>query len=171
VAWQGARMMGRGMRHPLRHAGLLTAAPGPARGPCPAPRPLPPPAASLPLAPDPRARRLQVLACLAYNTPAVQGSRGLFLALTCVFLACMGGNFAMFPTACANTFGARDGAAIYAVLFSAFGIASIAAVSLTKELQRVVGWTGVFRLFAGMSAAAAALSFFYKPLPPRPVRR
>jgi len=109
----------------------------------------------------------QIGACALYTTPAVLGSRPLFLALTCTFLACMGGNFAMFPTVCANTFGARDGAAVYAVLFSAFGTASIAAVTLTKELQRVVGWPGVFRIFAGMSAVALALSLFYQPLKPR----
>jgi len=113
----------------------------------------------------------QVAACMLYNTDAVQASRPLFLFLTCAFLACMGGNFAMFPTACANTFGSTDGATIYSVLFTAFGIASIAAVTLTKELQRVVGWTGVFRLFAGMSGAAALLSTLYKPLPPRAVAK
>lgn len=113
---------------------------------------------------------VQTLACLVYPTPAVQASRPLFLALTCALLACMGGNFAMFPTACANTFGSKDGAAIYSVLFTAFGTASLAAVSLSKRLERLIGWQGVYAVFAALSVAAIAASRLYKPLPPRAMR-
>lgn len=110
----------------------------------------------------------QAAACLSYTNSAIMQSRLAFLVVTCVFLACMGGHFAMFPTACANTFGVREGASIYAVMFSAFGLASIAGVTLTKELQRRIGWIGVFRLFAAMSVTSAVASRAYKPLPPRP---
>lgn len=113
---------------------------------------------------------VQALACVAYPSAAVQRSRPLFLALTCALLACMGGHFAMFPTACANTFGSKDGAAIYAVLFTAFGTASLAAVSLSKRLERLVGWGGVYSIFAALTLSAVAASRAYKPLPPRPVR-
>lgn len=110
---------------------------------------------------------VQTVACVLYTSPAVQASRPLFLALTCTLLACMGGNFAMFPTACANTFGSTNGAAIYSVLFTAFGTASLAAVSLSKRLERSIGWQGVYRLFAALSVVAIASSRAYAPLKPR----
>ncbi|KAJ1622618.1 major facilitator superfamily domain-containing protein, partial [Pavlovales sp. CCMP2436] len=112
----------------------------------------------------------QALACLLYPTAIVQTSKPIFLAVTCALLACMGGNFAMFPTACANTFGSKEGAAIYSVLFTAFGTASLAAVSLSKRLERLIGWEGVYRLFALLSLVAIGCSRTYKPLPPRAVR-
>lgn len=113
---------------------------------------------------------VQALACLAYPSAAVQASRPLFLAVTCALLACMGGHFSMFPTACANTFGSRDGAAIYSLLFTAFGTASLAAVSLSKRLEALVGWEGVYALFAALTVGAVGASRLYKPLPARAVR-
>jgi OFA family oxalate/formate antiporter-like MFS transporter len=112
---------------------------------------------------------VQAAACLLYPSTAVQTSRPLFLACTCMLLACMGGNFAMFPTACANTFGSKHGAAIYSVLFTAFGTASLAAVSLSKRLERLISWAGVYQVFALLSLGAVASSRLYAPLKPRPV--
>ncbi len=67
-----------------------------------------------------------------------------FCAATCAILFCLGGNFAMFPPLTMKVFGPKNGAHIYAFLFSAFSTASISSVLLTKVgscvLRIHVGW-------------------------------
>ncbi len=63
---------------------------------------------------------------------SISQNRMAFLAATCAILFCLGGNFAMFPPLTMKVFGPKNGAQIYAFLFSAFSTASISSTLLTK---------------------------------------
>ncbi len=63
---------------------------------------------------------------------SISHNRMAFLTATCAILFCLGGNFAMFPPLTMKVFGPKNGALIYAFLFSAFSTASVSSILLTK---------------------------------------
>jgi predicted MFS family arabinose efflux permease len=63
----------------------------------------------------------------------------------------------MFPALTTKLFGGQNGALIYGVLFSAFSIASVAGVLVTKSLIASLGWDGVFKVMSALSVLALAV--------------
>eukprot|EP01035_Chromulina_nebulosa_P019271 gene19271-25128_t len=78
--------------------------------------------------------------------PYSKSSKGLFLSMTCLCYFCLAGNFALIPPAVLRIFGPKSGATIYGVIYSAFGVASIGGLVLSKVLTAKLGWDGVFRV-------------------------
>ena len=81
-----------------------------------------------------------------------------FAAGTVLMLFCMGGNFAMFPAQTMRMRWAAGAAAVYGVMFSAFGLAALGGPSLSAYLASRGGPPAVFRVLSAASLLAAALA-------------
>ena len=90
--------------------------------------------------------------------PYCTGSKPVFMAATAAIFFCLAGNFALLPPAVARIFGAKNGAAIYGVLYSSFGVAAVGGAALSKALTKTMGYEGTFSIMAVFSLVAAALS-------------
>jgi len=109
---------------------------------------------------------VQAIVQLLYTHSAY--SKSAFLAANCLAYACLAGTFAMMPPAVQRIFGAKNGALIYGLLYSAFGVASVGTTFLSKALVASVGWAGVFRVLAAVSVCATLLTGSLVPLPSLP---
>mmetsp|Transcript_1529 Transcript_1529/g.3069 ORF Transcript_1529/g.3069 Transcript_1529/m.3069 type:complete len:274 (+) Transcript_1529:28-849(+) len=83
--------------------------------------------------------------------PRVTHSKALFGTVLCGIFFCLGGNFVVFPTVNAKTFGVRNAPEIYSVLFTSFAVAAIGGAKLSQKFLGQVGWNG---LINGMSGVA-----------------
>ena len=81
-------------------------------------------------------------------------NRSLFTGSTMLLFFCLGGNFAMAPTACAKIFGA-DAPKVFGVLFSAFAVAGIGGASLNRKLLAIYGYEPIFKIMAALSLTAS----------------
>ena len=99
---------------------------------------------------------------LLYNQSGA--SKPAFLAANCLSYFCLAGTFAMMPPAIQRMFGPKNGALIYGLLYSAFGIASIGSTFLSKIMVANFGWSGVFRILAVVSVFATMLTVPLTPL-------
>lgn len=78
-----------------------------------------------------------------------------FGVATCLVFACLGGNFAMAPGACAALYGASGGPLAFSTLFSSFAVASVGGAALNKRiLKGGMGFEGLFRAMAALAAVA-----------------
>ena len=91
-----------------------------------------------------------------YNYGRLAATRPTFLVATVLMLFCMGGNFAMFPAQTFRAFGAR-GAAVYSLLFTAFGCAALLGPLLSTALLASGGYPLVYTALALLSALAFTL--------------
>ena len=64
--------------------------------------------------------------------PLGANSKPLFLVLTSMCYFCLAGSFSMTPPAMQRIFGPRNGAMIYGLAYSAFGVAGVGGSYLTK---------------------------------------
>eukprot|EP01035_Chromulina_nebulosa_P027102 gene27102-35593_t len=87
-----------------------------------------------------------------------------FLVATGMCFFCLAGNFALMPPATQRIFGTKNGASIYGLLYSAFAFASIGGLVLSKTLVASLGWGGIFKVLASLSAVAALLVLNLQPL-------
>ncbi len=101
---------------------------------------------------------LSVLQCLVISLyPLTLPHPYLFGIATCLVFACLGGNFAMAPGACASLFGPENGAVAFSTLFSSFAVASVGGAALNKRILRrggVLGFEGLFGTMATLAAVA-----------------
>lgn len=105
---------------------------------------------------------LQAILHIVY--PYSSSSKHLFLISTCSSFFLLAGNFALIPPATQRIFGAKNGALIYGLVYSAFGVASVGSLVLSKTLISKLGWLGIFRVMGTVSLAATILSANLKPL-------
>jgi len=103
---------------------------------------------------------IQAVIMALYSTLAQ--SRIGFAFATCAILFCMGGNFSIFPAITSKVFGVRNGASIYSVMFSAFGIASVSGTFITKAILSSFGWNGVFAVMSIFSLLVLAVLTVYE---------
>mmetsp|Transcript_27841 Transcript_27841/g.28089 ORF Transcript_27841/g.28089 Transcript_27841/m.28089 type:complete len:483 (+) Transcript_27841:44-1492(+) len=96
--------------------------------------------------------------------PYSKSSKPMFLVMTCLCFFCLAGNFALVPPAIQRLYGSLNGAKIYSYLFSAFGVASVGGLFLSKALLASFGWEVVFRVLAGISFISAILTTFLTPV-------
>jgi predicted MFS family arabinose efflux permease len=68
----------------------------------------------------------------------------------------------MFVTVNAQVFGTRNAGEIYSLLFSAFALASVVGAKLTMALVASLGWSGIFKVLAGMGGTALGLLYLLK---------
>eukprot|EP01041_Mallomonas_annulata_P013177 gene13177-27867_t len=72
----------------------------------------------------------QVITQILY--PYSSSSKTAFMAVTCLSFFALAGNFALAPPAIQRLYGATNGAKIYGYLFSAFGVASVGGLMISK---------------------------------------
>lgn len=92
-------------------------------------------------------------------------SKTTFLVATSLAFFLLAGNFALMPPAMQRIFGPKNGAAIYGVLYTAFGVSSVGGMFLSKALTASMGWDGVFKVLSGISVLSAIITSQLKPLP------
>jgi OFA family oxalate/formate antiporter-like MFS transporter len=73
---------------------------------------------------------LQAVIQLFYNQSGL--SKPGFMVANCLSYFCLAGTFAMMPPAIQRMFGPKNGALIYGVIYSAFGVASVGGSYLSK---------------------------------------
>lgn len=73
---------------------------------------------------------LQALIQVFYNQSG--SSKPTFMVANCLSYFCLAGTFAMMPPAIQRMFGPKNGALIYGVIYSAFGVASVGGSYLSK---------------------------------------
>lgn len=56
------------------------------------------------------------------------------MSINCLCYFCLAGNFAMMPPAIQRMFGAKNGALIYGLIYSAFGTAALATMFISKVI-------------------------------------
>lgn len=105
---------------------------------------------------------LQAALLMVY--PSSTSSKGSFLAATSACFFLLAGNFSLMPPAMQRMFGPKNGAAIYGVIYSSFGVSSVGGLMLTKALSSSMGWSGIFKILSGFSVLAAIITMQLKPL-------
>ncbi len=107
-------------------------------------------------------------AALMVLLPFVGGVGWLFFIVVNMIYFCFGGNFSLYPTATADTFGVKNLGPNYGIVFTAYGIAGIAGALLGSAFAAAfAGTAGAFiALFIVMgvfSLGAIVLAYFLKP--------
>ena len=96
--------------------------------------------------------------------PVAASSKLGFAASTCMCFFFLAGNFALMPPAIQKMFGPKNGALIYGLIYSSFGIASLGGSVLCKSLKELYGFEGVFRVMSVLSIVGALLTTRLQPL-------
>uniref|UniRef100_A0A7S1XR46 Major facilitator superfamily (MFS) profile domain-containing protein n=1 Tax=Phaeomonas parva TaxID=124430 RepID=A0A7S1XR46_9STRA len=91
-------------------------------------------------------------------------SRKTYMLATMLVFFCLGGNFSIFPGVMPKIFGPENGAAIYSVIYSAFGSTAVASFFLAKELIAKFGWQMSFNALGGMSLVAMLIGGAFQPI-------
>lgn len=92
----------------------------------------------------------------------------LFYAVAALIGFNFGGNFALFPVSCADSFGAENLAINYGFLFTAYGIGGVVGPILAGMVQDAgLSFTYAFIPAAIMCAVAVGLGFVYQTLSKR----
>jgi len=87
-----------------------------------------------------------------------------FYAIAAMIGFNFGGNFALFPAATADTFGAKSVGSNYGYVFTAYGVGGIAGPIMAGWVQDAgLSFTYAFYPAAVMCFVAAILAFFYNP--------
>jgi len=102
-------------------------------------------------------------AVLMIILPFVGGSAAMFFIVVNLIYFCFGGNFSLYPTATADTFGVKNLGPNYGIVFTAYGIAGISGALLASALRASIGFIGVFIIMGVFSLGAIALGYFLKP--------
>lgn len=76
-----------------------------------------------------------------------------FFIWVCIIFFCVGGNFSLFPTAMALSFGPKYMSMNYGLLFTSQISSGIVAAVLFTTLQRLLDWDGTIFLVTGISLA------------------
>jgi OFA family oxalate/formate antiporter-like MFS transporter len=112
---------------------------------------------------------LQSLALVGVMKLGPLSSTWFIVTLAAVFFT-WGEVYVLFPSACADFFGAKNASSNYSFLYSTKGVASIVAGGLAAMLYEKTGsWTAVFYGSAVMALLSAIIAFFIgrMPLPRR----
>ncbi len=102
-------------------------------------------------------------AVLMILLPFVGGSAAMFFIVVNLIYFCFGGNFSLYPTATADTFGVKNLGPNYGIVFTAYGIAGVSGALLATALRASISFLGVFIIMGVFSLGAIALAYFLKP--------
>ncbi|MBN2157541.1 MAG: OFA family MFS transporter [Candidatus Lokiarchaeota archaeon] len=104
-----------------------------------------------------------VQAILMVLLPIIGGIGWFFFIVVNLIYFCFGGNFSLYPTATADTFGIQNLGPNYGLVFTAYGIAGIAGALLSSVLGATIGFIGLFIIMGVLSLGAIGLAYFLKP--------
>ncbi|XP_066267714.1 uncharacterized MFS-type transporter YhjX-like [Branchiostoma lanceolatum] len=96
------------------------------------------------------------------ETNAGVGSKVMFFIWICGIFGSFCGNFSLFPTATAKTFGPDYVAVNYGLVFTSGLVSSITGGIITSALMSALGWFGMFSLVSGMTAISGVIAFLFK---------
>ncbi|CAH1245153.1 SLC16A14 [Branchiostoma lanceolatum] len=96
------------------------------------------------------------------ETNAGVGSKVMFFIWICGIFGSFCGNFSLFPTATAKTFGPEYVAVNYGLVFTSNLVSSITGGIITSALMSALGWFGMFSLVSGMTAISGVIAFLFK---------
>ena len=90
--------------------------------------------------------------------------KSAFFIWVCVIFFCVGGNFSLFPTAMALSFGPKYMSINYGLLFTSQVSSGVVAAVLFTTLQRLLDWDGTIFLATGISLAGflVTLAFVFR---------
>ncbi|XP_035693942.1 oxalate:formate antiporter-like [Branchiostoma floridae] len=90
------------------------------------------------------------------------GAKVMFFIWICGIFGSFCGNFSLFPTATAKTFGPDYVAVNYGLVFTSGLVSSITGGIITSALMSALGWFGMFSLVSGMTAISGIIAFLFK---------
>lgn len=98
---------------------------------------------------------------LTFYITSVVG-KSMFFLWVCVIFFCVGGNFSVFPTAIALSFGPKYIGINYGLLFTSQISSGVIAAVLFTTLQTLLGWDGMIFLVSGISLAGFLVSMAFR---------
>ncbi|MHA1339148.1 MAG: OFA family MFS transporter [Promethearchaeota archaeon] len=104
-----------------------------------------------------------VQAVFMFTLPLTPFNQYLFMLWVCLIYFCFGGNFSLYPTATADTFGAKYLGPNYGIVFTAYGIAGVAGALLASTIGGLIGFQGLFITMGILSIVAIIIAFLLKP--------
>ncbi|XP_035680848.1 oxalate:formate antiporter-like isoform X2 [Branchiostoma floridae] len=96
------------------------------------------------------------------ETDAGVGSKVMFFIWVCGIFGSFCGNFSLFPTATAKTFGPDYVAVNYGLVCTCGVVSSITGGIITSALMSALGWFGMFSLVSGLTLISGIIAFFFK---------
>lgn len=104
-----------------------------------------------------------VQAILMFTFSLTPANEYMFLIWVCLIYFCFGGNFSLYPTATADTFGSKYLGSNYGLVFTAYGIAGVSGALLASTLGGLIGFQGLFVTMGVLSVLAIGVAYFLNP--------
>lgn len=99
----------------------------------------------------------------AWPALGIAGSKAIFFVWICAIFFCIGGNFSVFPTAVARSFGVGYVSVNYGLLYTSLIIAGPLGAFLATLLKVHIGFSGIFFVISGFNAVGLVLAIVYRP--------
>ena len=90
------------------------------------------------------------------------GGGWMYFVWICIAYFCFGGNYCLFPTAVAKSFGQTNMGIVYGLVFTSHAISGIIAAFITSQMVRLIGWDGLFFILSGISGLEFGIVLLYK---------
>ncbi|ELT92519.1 hypothetical protein CAPTEDRAFT_227457 [Capitella teleta] len=97
---------------------------------------------------------------LTLNATPSGGKPMFFIWISAIFLTFCG-NFALFPTVTARTFGPKYISVNFGLVFTSQVITCLLGAFLTSNLQSIIGWNGMFFLVAAFTYTGMFFTFLF----------
>ncbi|XP_077981870.1 apicoplast pyruvate carrier 1-like isoform X2 [Glandiceps talaboti] len=88
-------------------------------------------------------------------------NRAMFFIWICAIFFTFSGNFSIFPSTTARSFGEEYMGMNYGCLFTAITVSSVMGTIIANSLLTLTGWVGLFFLCAAFSSIGAMLTFSF----------
>ena len=86
----------------------------------------------------------------------------MYFIWICTYYFSFGGNYSMFPSAVAKSFGQTHMGVIYGFVFTSHAVSSVVAALVTSLLIEVIGWDGILFVLSALSALEFGLALHYQ---------
>lgn len=93
---------------------------------------------------------------------SVAAGKGMFFVWVCGLFFCVGGLYALFPTATARSFGSKYFATNYGILFTANSLSAVLSAVITSFVLPRLPWYGYPFLNSGFCLVAFAAALLYR---------
>lgn len=90
------------------------------------------------------------------------GGRWMYFVWICIAFFCFGGNYSLFPTAVAASFGQTHMGVIYGLVFTSHAVSGVIAAFITSEMVHIIGWNGLLYILSGISGLEFGIVLLHK---------
>ena len=104
---------------------------------------------------------ISTIILLTLYTTTVAG-KWMYFVWICTYYYTFGGNYSLFPSAVAKSFGQTHMGIIYGFVFTSHAVSSIIAAFVTSELIEVIGWDGILFVLSALSGLEFCLVLYYQ---------